>query len=224
MVFKAAQDRQTTFVTVSRHENSLMPAQLVRLSIDRPKRSTSLWMQRTELAEYESLLTFNGKTAHLTNFPAMAAIERSLVEVCPRCLDELLVRCGEQPAQPVSRESAFDISPVAAEAVISHNLRICAIHGLFRPTRSSRWIAEAIKSNRMLSGRQLIRTTFIDHKHSSGYWFDADYLHKRFGSAIDLTSSAFRLERQHADVLLKRAARVCPRCLRDLLMRHGIEV
>jgi hypothetical protein len=197
---------------------------MVRLSFDRRKRSYQIWMARVELAEYESLLTYEGKTAHLTHFATMATIERSRAYVCPRCLDELLVRSGEEPARPTSRESAFDTSAVAADAVISPNWRACTTHGLFWPQLTSRWIAEAIKSGRLLAGRRLIRTSFTDDKHGNEYWFDNVYLQKRFGSAIDSTSSTCRLEREHSDVLFKGAARVCGSCLRDLLTRHGIDV
>jgi hypothetical protein len=114
-------------------------------------------MHRAELAEYAHLITYSGNTAHLTNFPAIAAIEKSLVPVCPRCLDELLVRSDEQPLQVTSRQSAFDTSLVAEDAKVSDDIRSCPIHGLVRPKRSSSLIANAIESGDTLPDSPLIK-------------------------------------------------------------------
>lgn len=169
--------------------------QLFKVSLDRPKRSREVWMHRAELAEYAHLITYAGKTAHLKDFPSIAAIERSLVPACPRCLDELLVRSGEQPLQVTSRESAFDTSLVAGDANVSEQVLSCPVHGLVRPKRTSPQIANAIESGGTLPGSPLIKTILASDKHENVLWFEADYLHKRLGPGIDLTSSTYRLKR-----------------------------
>jgi hypothetical protein len=199
--------------------------QLVKVSLDRPKRSREVWMHRVELGEYAHLITYAGKTAHLKDFPSIATIERSLVPVCPRCLDELLVRSDEQPLEVTSRESAFDTSLVAEDANVSDNVLSCPVHGLVRPKRTSPQIANAIESGGTLPSSPLIKTILASDKHENIFWFEADYLHKRFGPGIDLTSSTYRLKRgEEGETLLEGAARVCPVCLHDFLIRNGVEV
>ncbi|MFM0604872.1 hypothetical protein PQR05_10135 [Paraburkholderia sediminicola] len=199
--------------------------QLVKMSFDRPKRSREVWMHRAELAEYAYLITYAGKTAHLKDFPAIAAIERSLVLVCPRCLDELLVRSDEQPLQVTSRESAFDTSLIAKDVNVSEDVLPCPIHGFVRPKRSSSQIANAVESGGTLPSSPLIKTILESDKHENVFWFEADYLHKRFGPGLDLASSTYRLERgEQGEALLEGATRVCPQCLRDFLIRNNLEV
>lgn len=131
----------------------------------------------------------------LKNFPSIAAIERSLVLVCPRCLDELLVRSDEQPVQVTSRESAFDTALVAEDAKVSEGVLSCPLHGLVRPKRTSPQIAGAIDSGGALPSGPLIKTLLESDKHENVFWFEADYLCKRFGSGIDLASSPYRSKR-----------------------------
>jgi hypothetical protein len=198
---------------------------LVKVSLDRPKRSREVWMHRAELAECAHLITYAGKTAHLNDFPSIAAIERSLVLVCPRCLDELLVRSGEQPLQVTPRENAFDTSLVAEDANVSEGVLSCPLHGLVRPKRTSPQIAAAIDSGGALPGSPLIKTILESDKHENVFWFEADYLRRWFGPGIDLTSSIYRLKSgEQEETLLEGAARVCPLCLHDFLIRNGAEV
>lgn len=198
--------------------------QLVKVSFDRPKRSKERWMAQIELADHAHLITYVGQIAHLKHFPSIAAFERSLVPACPRCLDELVVRSDEQPLQATSRESAFDTSFVAADANASENVLSCPVHALVRPKRTSPQIATAIESGGTLPGSPLIKTILASDKHENVFWFEADYLHRRFGPGIDLTSSTYRLKRgEQGEALLEGAARVCPLCLRDFLIRNGIE-
>ncbi|MDR6482891.1 hypothetical protein [Paraburkholderia terricola] len=199
--------------------------QLVKASFDRPKRSREVWVHLAELAEYAHLITYAGKTAHLKDFPSIAAIERSLVPVCPRCLGELLARSDEQPLQVTSRESAFDTSLVAEDANVSEDVLSCPIHGLVRPKRTSPQIADAIDSGGALPSSPLIKTILESDKHEDVFWFEASYLRRRFGPGIDLTSSTYRLNwGEQKEALLEGAVRVCPLCLRDFLIRNGIEV
>ncbi|PRZ47754.1 hypothetical protein BX589_12984 [Paraburkholderia fungorum] len=199
--------------------------QLVKVSFDRPKRSREVWIHRAELTEYAHLIAYAEETAHLKDVPSIAAIESSLVPVCPRCLDELLVRSEEQPVQVTSRESAFDTSLVAEDANVSEGVPSCPVHGLARLKRTSPQIANANDSGGLLPCSALIKTILASDKHENVFWFEADYLRKRFGPGIDLTSSTCRLKpAEQGEALLEGAARVCPRCLRDFLVHNGVEV
>ena len=182
-------------------------------------------MHRAELTEYAHLIAYAEETAHLKDVPSIAAIESSLVPVCPRCLDELLVRSEEQPVQVTSRESTFDTSLVAEDANVSEGVPSCPVHGLARLKRTSPQIANANDSGGLLPCSALIKTILASDKHENVFWFEADYLRKRFGPGIDLTSSTCRLKpAEQGEALLEGAAWVCPRCLRDFLFHNGVEV
>nr|WKF57873.1 hypothetical protein HUO10_002367 [Paraburkholderia busanensis] len=200
------------------------PGQLVKLSVDRRKRSYEMWMARSDVAEYEHYFTYENGVAHLTHFPSMAAIERTIVYVCPRCRDELLVRSGEPPMHPTSHENAFGHTPVAADIVMPQNTRVCATHGLYRPTATSHWIADKLRSGRPLTGRQLIRTIVVRETFETQSWFDDVYLRRRFGTEIDLTSSVFRIRDEHSAILFARSPGVCGDCLHARLAGAGIDI
>ena len=80
-------------------------------------------MLRAELDEHEVDATFVDQVAHVKAFPKIAALERLRAYVCLACLDELLVRSGETPYQPTTKEQTFDTSVVAANAKWPRNAR-----------------------------------------------------------------------------------------------------
>lgn len=199
--------------------------QLVRVSFDRPKRSREIWMDRNELADHTHLITYVGKIAHLKDFPTLAAIERSLCHVCARCMDELLVRSGEEPAAPTSPESAFDTTLVAKDANVTGRGVVCPIHGVVFKKRTSPQISRAIDSREERPSNRLIKTVLVSSESESVFWFDADFLHNVLGPELDLTSSTLRLDdAQFRETLMAKSTTVCKVCLRDLLTRNGVEV
>ncbi|PQV44564.1 hypothetical protein B0G83_12272 [Paraburkholderia sp. BL21I4N1] len=199
--------------------------QLVRVSFDRPKRSREIWMDRNELADHAHLITYVGKIAHLKDFPTMAAIERSLVHVCARCMDELLVRSGEEPAAPTSLESAFDTAMVAKDANVPERDVVCPIHGVVFKKTTSPQISRAIDSREARPSSRLIKTVLVSSERESVFWFDADFLRNVLGPELDLTSSALRLDdARFRETLMAKSTAVCSVCLHDLLIRNGVEV
>jgi hypothetical protein len=184
-----------------------------------------LWLDRSELADHAHLITYVGKIAHLKDFPTVAAIESSLVAVCSRCRDELLVRSGEEPVEPISQESAFDTALVAKDANVPELHLVCPIHGIVFPTASSPGVARAIDSGEECCNSRLIKTICLSPKYDNVFWFEADFLRQVLDAETDLTSSTLRLEEGPAqDTLLGEAKAVCASCLHDLLIRNGVEV
>lgn len=199
--------------------------ELVRVSFDRPKRSRVLWLDRSELADHAHLITYVGNIAHLKDFPTIAAIESSLVAVCSRCRDELLVRSGEEPVEPTSQESAFDTALIANDANVPELHLVCPRHGIVFPTASSPGVARAIDSGEGRCNSRLIKTICLSPTYDNVFWFEADFLRQVLGRETDLTSSTLRLEEGQAqNTLLEEAEAVCPSCLRDFLIRNGVEV
>ncbi|MEQ5840513.1 hypothetical protein N0A02_13870 [Paraburkholderia acidicola] len=162
--------------------------------IDRPKRSAVAWMTCSELGEYAVSATYVDKVAHITDRSTFAVLERQWADVCSSCLDELLVRSGEQPFAPTSREQAFDTSVVDKGAEEPEPSIIkCNIHGLVFAKRSSSRIAEAIQRGDTLLDAGLTKVLVASTAHESELWFDKAFLGQVLGSEIEIRVSTCRV-------------------------------
>lgn len=180
-------------------------------------------MLRAELDEHEADATFVDQVAHVKAFPKIAALERLRAYVCLACLDELLVRSGETPYQPTTKEQAFDTSVVAANAKWPRNFARCELHGLIRPTRTSPDIETTILMIDVIRDCHVVRVTDASVKHESTHWFDEAFLRKVLGPDIDIVDSTFRIDDRAMFVQLWDAGEyVCPVCLREVLKRSGL--
>lgn len=202
------------------------PGDLIKVSIDRPGRSSVTWMTRDELGEHAASAMYVDKIAHITERPKFAPLERQWVYVCPVCVDELLVRSGEQPSAPTSEEQAFDTSVVAKGVRARRPVMRCKIHGLQHAKASSPRITGAVKRGHTLPDTRLIKVLVVSStKYENEFWFDEAFLRQLLGSEIDITASPCRLEdRKHINMLLDAATGVCPQCMRDFLTRSGVEL
>lgn len=180
-------------------------------------------MLRAELAEHEVDATFIDNVAHVKAFPKIAALERLRAHLCSACLDELLVRSGEAPYKPTTREQAFDTSVVAANAKWSRGDARCELHGLIRPTRTSPDIEDAILSIDVIRDCHVVRVTDASVEHGVTHWFDEAFLRKVLGPDIDIVESTFRIGDRATFVQMWDAGElVCPVCLREVLERSGL--
>ncbi|CAN0639131.1 hypothetical protein [Burkholderia cepacia] len=200
-----------------------MPGELVKVSLDRPRYSREMWMLRAELDEHEVDAIFVDRVAHVKAFPKIAALERLRAYVCLACLDELLVRSGEAPHQPTTKEQAFDTSVVAANAKWPSGFARCELHGLIWPTRSSPDIETAILTIDVIRDCHVVRVIDARVKHEPKYWFDEAFLRKVLGPDIDIVDSTFRIDDPAMFLRLRDAGEyVCPVCLREVLKRSGL--
>ncbi|MBZ5789826.1 hypothetical protein K8353_06860 [Burkholderia contaminans] len=200
-----------------------VPGELVKVSLDRPRYSREMWMLRAELDEHEVDATFVDQVAHVKAFPKIAALERLRAYRCLACLDELLVRSGEAPHKPTTKEQAFDTSVVAANAKWPRNFARCELHGLIRPTRASPDIETAILTLDVIRDCHVVRVIDARVKHEPTYWFDEAFLRKVLGPDIDIVDSTFRIDDRAMFVRLWDAGEyVCPVCLREVLKRSGL--
>ncbi|KVE81197.1 hypothetical protein WL99_27020 [Burkholderia cepacia] len=199
------------------------PGELVKVSLDRPRYSREMWMLRAELDEHEVDAIFVDRVAHVKAFPKIAALERLRAYVCLACLDELLVRSGEAPHQPTTKEQAFDTSVVAANAKWPSGFARCELHGLIWPTRSSPDIETAILTIDVIRDCHVVRVIDARVKHEPKYWFDEAFLRKVLGPDIDIVDSTFRIDDPAMFLRLRDAGEyVCPVCLREVLKRSGL--
>lgn len=206
-----------------RSRGLFIPGELVKVSLDRRRGSRELWMLRAELDEHEVDATFVDNVAHVKAFPKIAALERLRAYVCSTCLDELLVRSGEEPYKPTAKEQAFDTSVVAANAKWPSNHARCELHGLIMPTRTSPDIEAAILSIDVIRDCHVVQVTDGTMKHEPKHWFDEAFLRKVLGPDIDIVESAFRIGDRATFVKLWDAGEwVCPVCLREVLKRSGL--
>ncbi|OXJ28780.1 hypothetical protein CFB46_04200 [Burkholderia sp. HI2761] len=208
-----------------RQRGQFLSGELVKVSLDRPKYSREMWMRRAELDEHEVDATFIDNVAHVKAFPKIAALERLRVHLCSACLDELLVRSGETPHKPTTKEQAFDTSVVAANAKWPSDHARCELHGLILPTRASPDIETAILSIDVLRDDcHVVQVTNGSMKHEPKHWFDEAFLRKVLGPDIDIVESTFRIDDRATFVRLWDAGeRVCPVCLREVLKRSGLD-
>ncbi|AXF19090.1 hypothetical protein CUJ89_00155 [Burkholderia pyrrocinia] len=206
-----------------RTRGQFAPGELVKVSLDRPKYSREMWMLRAELDEHEVEATFFDNVAHVNEFPKIAALERLRAYVCSTCVDELLVRSGEAPYKPTTKEQAFDTSVVAANAKWPSNHARCELHGLILPTRTSPDIEAAILSIDVIRNCHVVQV--IDHtkKHEPKYWFSEAFLRKVLGPDVAIEGSVLRVDDEAAFQRLWNAGElVCRTCLRDVLKRSGL--
>lgn len=206
-----------------RQRGQFLSGELVKVSLDRPRYSREMWMLRAELHEHEVDATFVDNVAHVKAFPKIAALERLREHLCSACLDELLVRSGETPCKPTTKEQAFDVSVVAANAKWPSNHARCELHGLILPTRTSPDIETAILTIDVIRDRHVVQVTDGSAKHKPKHWFDEAFLRKVLGPDIDIVESTFRIDDRATFVRLWDAGeRVCPLCLREVLKRSGL--
>ena len=196
--------------------------EIAKVSLDRPRRQYTVWMHQSEIEAHAATVTRRDHVCHVEAFPEIAALERLLVWVCPACLDELLVRSGEQPTTPTSLQQALDKSVVAAGAEVSDNIIQCGVHGLVFPTRSSFEIADAIDKQGILQLDRLVKVVVPSALNQSVFWFDVDFLTEKLEWDVKHAPAEIRLEeRSVVDKILFAGVRVCRRCLADLLKRSA---
>lgn len=198
--------------------------ELIKVSVDRFKRSYQVWSDRSGVVEQVNSAKVTDGIVHLKAPQEIAMFERSLVFVCPDCLNELLVRSGETPDAATQRERAFDMSPIAGGAQLSDAVLACKFHGIVFPTRSSPLISSAIDKLDALDAADLVRILVASEARETEYWIDSkfaeDVLH------VDLSSPAnsYHLhEKEAIDALLDHSEKVCRQCLKHLLQRSGVK-
>lgn len=206
-----------------RSRGQFIPGELVKVSLDRRKGSRALWMLRAELDTHEVDAIFVDNVAHVKAFPKIAALERLRAYVCSTCLDELLVRSGEEPYKPTAKEQAFDTSVVAANAKWPRGFARCELHGLILPTRTSPDIEAAILSIDVIRDCHVVQVIDGTVKHDSRYWFSEAFLRKVLGPDVGIERSMLRLDDEAVFQKLRHAGElVCRTCLRDVLKRSGL--
>jgi len=206
-----------------RQRGQFLSGELVKVSLDRPKYSREMWMLRAELDEHEVDAAFIDNVAHVKAFPKIAALERLREHLCSACLDELLVRSGEIPYKPTTKEQAFDTSVVAANANWPRGFARCELHGLIRPTRTSPDIEAAILSIDVIRDCHVVQVIDARGKHESSYWSDEAFLRKVLGPDLNIVESTIRIDDQATFTTLWDAGEyVCPVCLREVLRRSGL--
>ena len=213
---QAVRDRLKTRGEFTRHE-------LVRVSLERIKRSYQVWATQAEVAACVNSAEVADGIVRVKVPREIASFEKVLVYVCPECLNELLVRSGEEPNAPTSRERAFDTAPIAEGAYVDDPLATCRIHGIVFPVTSSPVIASAIETGDPLDASSLVKVIATSRGRESVHWFDSKFITALLGIHAD---SVLRVDRQAdqqaVDSLFDHGKRVCKACLRDLLQRSGI--
>ncbi|UOB55902.1 hypothetical protein MRS60_02005 [Burkholderia pyrrocinia] len=206
-----------------RERGRFEPDELVRVSLDRPKRSHVAWMTRADLDEHAVAANSVDGVAHVTELRKIALLDQACAPVCPDCLDELLVRSGEQPHSPTPVSRAFDTAIVADNATVSGPLVKCDIHGIAFGSRTSPTTAALIDRRDAVPHGRLIKVVVISPKAENEFWFDEAFLLRVLGPDIDLSAGIYRMESGDRSIhLLESGKSVCRHCLEDWLRRNGI--
>ncbi|MCA8022979.1 hypothetical protein [Burkholderia metallica] len=206
-----------------RERGRFEPDELVRVSLDRPKRSHVAWMTRADLDEHAVTANHVDGVAHVTELRKIALLDQACVHVCPDCLDELLVRSGEQPHSPTPLSRAFDTSVVADNATVSGPLVKCDIHGIGFGSCTSPAMAAVIDRREPLPHGRLIKVVVVSPKAENEFWFDEAFLHRLLGDDVDLSSGIHRMDSdEHSLHLLESGESVCRYCLEDWLRRYRV--
>jgi hypothetical protein len=201
------------------------PGELVQVSLDRRKHSKQAWMTQAELDEHGVTARAVDGVVHVTEFPVIAALERTWTFVCRCCLDELLVRCGEQPYMPTPVERAFDMSIIADNAHVSGPLIRCEIHGIVLRRVVSPAIAAAMDGREAEAPLKLVRVVIVTPRAENDCWYDDASLRAVLGADIVVLDGVYRVEAGDASQkLLDAGVRVCQRCLVEWLTLQGIEL
>lgn len=198
--------------------------ELIKVAVDRVKRSYQVWSDRSALVEYANLANLSDGVLHLNVPQEIAAFERSLVPVCPDCLNELLVRSGETPDAATSREQALDMSPIAVGAQLGDAVLACRYHGIVFPTRSSPLVSSAIERLDAVDAANLVRILVTSGARQTEYWVDSEFAENVLHIDLSSPEKSYHLEdKESIDALLDRSEKVCRQCLKDLLQRSGIK-
>lgn len=206
-----------------RERGRFEPDELVRVSLDRPKRSHVVWMTRADLDEHAVTANHVDGVAHVTELRKFALLDRACEHVCPACLDELLVRSGEQPDSPTHVSRAFDTAVVADNATVEGPLVKCDIHGITFGSRTSPALAGLIDQRDAGPHGGLINVVVIPPKAENRFRFDEAFLLRALGPDIDLSAGIYRMESgDRSRALLESGTSVCKYCLRDWLQRNGV--
>lgn len=206
-----------------RERGRFEPDELVRVSLDRPKRSHVAWMTRADLDEHAVAANYVDGVAHVTELRKIALLDQACAPVCPNCLDELLVRSGEQPHSPTPVSRAFDTAIVADNATVSGPLVKCDIHGIAFGSRTSPAMAALIDRRDAVPHGRLIKVVVISPKAENEFWFEEAFLRRLLGEDVDLSSGIYRMELGDRSLhLLESGKSVCGHCLEDWLRRNGI--
>ena len=206
-----------------RERGRFEPDELVRVSLDRPKRSHVVWMTRADLDEHAVTANHVDGVAHVTELRKFALLDRACEHVCPDCLDELLVRSGEQPHSPTPVSRAFDTAIVADNATLDGPLVKCDIHGIAVGSRTSPAMAALIDRRDAVPHGRLINVVVTSPKAENKFWFDEAFLLRVLGPDIDLATGIYRMESGERSLhLLESGKSVCKHCLKDWLRRNDI--
>ncbi|MCA8101406.1 hypothetical protein [Burkholderia contaminans] len=206
-----------------RERGRFEPDELVRVSLDRPKRSYVVWMTRADLDEHAVTANHVDGVAHVTELRKFALLERACEHVCPDCLDELLVRSGEQPYSPTPVSRAFDTAIVADNATVSGPLVRCDIHGIGFGSCTSPAMVAVIDRREPLPHGRPIKVVVVSPKAENEFWFDEAFLRRLLGEDVDFASGIHRMELGERSLhLLESGESVCRYCLEDWLRRNEI--
>jgi hypothetical protein len=203
-----------------RERGRFEPDELVRVSLDRPKRSHVVWMTRADLDEHA--VTANHVDGRACHRVAKVRVARPGVRAwLPP--DELLVRSGEQPDSPTHVSRAFDTAVFADNATVEGPLVKCDIHGITFGSRTSPALAGLIDQRDAVPHGRLINVVVISPKAENRFRFDEAFLLRALGPDIDLSAGIYRMESgDRSRALLESGTSVCKHCLRDWLQRNGV--
>ncbi|WP_230938888.1 hypothetical protein [Burkholderia vietnamiensis] len=206
-----------------RERGRFEPDELVRVSLDRPKRSHVVWMTRADLDEHAVTANHVDGVGHVTELRKFALLDRVCEHVCPACLDELLVRSGEQPDSPTHVSRAFDTAVFADNATVGGPLVKSDIHGITFGSRTSAALEGLIDQREAVRHGRLINVVVISPKAENRFWFDEASLRRAPGPDIDLSAGIYRMESgDRSRALLESGTSVCKHCLRAWLQRNGV--
>ncbi|WP_155646080.1 hypothetical protein [Burkholderia diffusa] len=197
--------------------------ELVRVSLDQPKRSQIKWMTRADLDEHAVEASHVGGVAHVTELRKIALLDQACEPVCPDCLDELLVRSGEQPHSPTPASRAFDTAIIAENATVSGPLVKCGIHGIVFGSCTSPDMAALIDLRDTRPPGPVVKVVVVSPKAENEFWFDEAFLRRSLGADVDLSDGVYRMESGERSLLLLESGKsVCRHCLKDWLRRNGL--
>jgi hypothetical protein len=188
--------------------------ELIKVSLDRPKRTAVAWMTWAELHEHKAVAHVADGVAHVRDLPMIAALRATWQKVCPDCRDELLVRSGEEPEQPTPYERAIDASAIADNAESRRPMYACNTHGISREALASPAIVKAVCRNAPSLGGRSIRVTFPHERGEYSWWFDQALLRYALGDGIDVSTGTYRIDNEREREQMRGLCwPVCRHCL-----------
>jgi hypothetical protein len=194
--------------------------ELVKVSLDRPRRSTAGWMTWAELHEHKAATCIANGIAHVRDLPMIAALQATWQPVCPDCRDELLVRSGVEPESPTPVERAFDSSAIADNAESRRPLFACSVHGISFEHLASPAIVKAVSRSAASLGGRSIEIIVPNARSHRAFWFDLALLRYAMGDDVDVSTGVYQINDTSDSELLRGLAwPVCGHCLEAWLGR-----